>query len=477
MRRTAIAALVVHALLCAAPAARAASDSELAEIRRQIEELKTSYERRIQALEERLKQAESASRQATEAAGKAETAAQSAESAAAQANSRPQAANAFNPAISLVLQGQYGWIQPNPDTYRIQGFIPPSSNLAVGARGFNLGESELILTAGVDPYFTGRLVAALTPDNHAEVEEAFAETTRLPHGFTLRAGRWRSAIGYLNEQHPHAWDFVDAPLPYQAFFGGSYLAQGIQARWVAPTDIYVELGLEGGQGLTFPGTANNTSGFSATSLFAKFGGDLGTSYSWLAGISQVRASPKDRTFDDVDSAGAQVTNSFSGNSTTTIADFVLKWAPDGNPAERNFKFQTEYFWRSESGTATFDQNGASNVVAGPVSAPYSSRQSGWYAQAVYQFVPRWRVGLRYDRLDSGTVKNQLASGLGLSPADFPVLASYNPSRLAVMMDFSPTEFSRLRFQAMKDYIAGGVTGNQYWVQYIMSIGPHGAHQF
>jgi len=58
-----------------------------------------------------------------------------------------------------------------------------------------------------------------------------------------------------------------------------------------------------------------------------------------------------------------------------------------------------------------------------------------------------------------------------------VLASYNPSRIAAMVDFSPTEFSRLRFQAMKDYVAPDVTGYQYWLQYIMSIGPHGAHQF
>jgi len=477
MRRTNLAALVVYALLCTAPVAHAASDNELAEIRKQIDDLKASYERRIQALEERLKQAESATKQATETAGRAHSAAQSAESAAAQASSRPAAANAFNPAISLILQGQYGWLHPDPDTYRIQGFIPASSDVAVGARGFNLGESELVITAGVDPYFTARLVAALTPDNEAEVEEAFAQTTRLPFGFTLRAGRWRSAIGYQNEQHPHAWDFVDAPLPYQAFFGGSYLAQGIQARWVAPTDLYIELGFEGGQGLTFPGTANNTSGFTATSLFAKLGGDIGTSYAWLAGISQVRASPKDRTFEDVDSAGSLVTNSFSGNSNTTIADFVLKWAPNGNPAERNFKLQGEYFWRSEDGTATFDQYGSSNVFPGPLSAPYSSRQSGWYAQAVYQFVPRWRVGLRYDRLNSGSVTNQLASGLGLTQADFPVLAAYKPSRIAAMVDFSPTEFSRLRFQAMKDYVADGVTGYQYWLQYIMSLGPHGAHQF
>ncbi len=34
-------------------------------------------------------------------------------------------------------------------------------------------------------------------------------------------------------------------------------------------------------------------------------------------------------------------------------------------------------------------------------ANYRNTQSGWYLQGVYQFTPRWRVGARYDSLDSG----------------------------------------------------------------------------
>ena len=34
-----------------------------------------------------------------------------------------------------------------------------------------------------------------------------------------------------------------------------------------------------------------------------------------------------------------------------------------------------------------------------VANPYSSAQSGWYAQAVYQFMPAWRTGYRYDQLE------------------------------------------------------------------------------
>lgn len=47
------------------------------------------------------------------------------------------------------------------------------------------------------------------------MEEAFIQTTALPHGLRVKAGRCLSNIGYLNDQHAHTRDFVDVPLAYQ----------------------------------------------------------------------------------------------------------------------------------------------------------------------------------------------------------------------------------------------------------------------
>jgi hypothetical protein len=47
---------------------------------------------------------------------------------------------------------------------------------------------------------------------------------------------------------------------------------------------------------------------------------------------------------------------------------------------------------------------------------YESAQPGWYLQGVYQFWPRWRVGLRFDRLDSGDLSNGLALAALAGPA-------------------------------------------------------------
>jgi hypothetical protein len=46
-----------------------------------------------------------------------------------------------------------------------------------------------------------------------------------------------------------------------------------------------------------------------------------------------------------------------------------------------------------------------------------------------------------------------------------------------MFDYSPSEFSRLRLQLARDQSRPGVTDNQIFLQYIMSLGTHAAHSF
>jgi hypothetical protein len=395
--------------------------------------------------------------------------------AAALASAVPQAhaqENAFNPSISLILQGTAARSSQDPASYQITGFAPSGGEVAPAPRSFSLGESELIVAGNIDPYFRGQLVAALTPENEIEVEEAFFQTLGLGQGFTLKGGRFLSGIGYQNEIHQHAWDFQDAPLPYKAFLGGRFNDDGVQLRWLAPTDLFLEFGAELGRGRAFPSAESSRNGAGAWSLFGHAGGDLGASTAWRAGLSYLQTKPEGRAFEDTDSLGNPVSQSFTGTSKLWIADFVLKWAPSGNATLTSFKLQGEYFRRNESGSLTYDDGTA-------VSGAYASRQSGWYLQGVYQFMPRWRVGLRYDRLDHGTVDNAIVTGgVGPSAADFGLLmTAHDPSRSTVMLDWSGTEFSRLRLQLASDNSRAGVTDNQVLLQYIFSLGAHGAHKF
>ena len=467
--------LGVTALVVAATASLpvAAQDAELLKIREEIRQLREAYESRIQSLERRLAEAEAR-------APRVEQVAQPSVPAAAGATTQPSRENAFNPAISLILQGTAARSSRDPDTYQITGFAPSGGEVAPAPRGFSLGESELIVTASIDPYFSGQLVAALTPQNELEVEEAFFQTLGIGRGFTVKGGRFLSGIGYQNEIHQHAWDFQDAPLPYKAFLGGRWNDDGLQLKWLAPTDLFIELGAEVGRGRAFPSTDRSRNSPGAWTLFGHLGGDIGASTAWRAGLSYLQASPRDRGFQDLDSLGNPAGQSFSGKSALWIADFVAKWAPDGNAAATNFKLQGEYFRRNEKGSLAYDDTAQAAPQFGAVlTGDYKSRQSGWYLQGTWQFMPRWRAGLRYDRLDSGSVDNAIvANGLGPTANDFPLLmTAYNPTRHTAMLDWSPTEFSRLRLQFASDKSRMGVTDNQALLQYIFSLGAHGAHRF
>jgi hypothetical protein len=472
MYRTMLYAVAL-AMASSAPLVARAQETDLTKIREEIRQLKEAYEKRIEALEKRLQAAE------IRAAGTEPGAAQ-APSAIAQSGARPASASAFNPAISLILQGTAASSSQDPGNYQITGFAPTGGEVAPPRRGLSIAESELVLSASIDPYFRGLLIAALTPENEVEVEEAYFQTLALGRGFTLKGGRFLSGIGYQNEIHQHFWDFQDAPLAYKAFLGGRLNDDGLQLRWVAPTALFAELGAEIGRGRPFPATDNNRNGVNAWSVFGHLGSDLGASTAWRAGLSYLDASPRERAFEGSDSLGNAVTQSISGKSRLWIADFILKWAPGRNASVTNFKLQGEYFQRREDGTLAYDDSAQAAPQFGTrFESAYSSRQSGWYLQGVYQFMPHWRVGYRHDRLDYGSVANGIvANGLGPVAADFPLLmTAHNPRRDTVMLDWSATEFSRLRLQLASDRSRVDATDRQALIQYIFSLGAHGAHRF
>jgi hypothetical protein len=390
------------------PSAFAAGDAELAEIRKEIRELKAAYESRIQALEQRLQQAETRPPEAP-----------------SPAPSSGSSASAFNPAISAILAGTFANLSRDPAGFSIPGFAR-GGDIGPGRRGFGLGESEVALSANVDPSFAGTLIVSVTPEDTVAVEEAYGQYLTAPLGLAPKFGRFLSGIGYLNEQHAHAWDFVDAPLAYQAFLGGQYRSDGVQLKWIAPLDQFVELGAEAGNGDAFPGSQRSGNGAGSVALYAHTGGDIGDYQNWRAGVSWLKAKSED--------------NGIEADSRIGIADFVWKYVPSGNALNGSFKVQGEYF---------------SGRVRDAV------RQTGWYLQGVYQFLPEWRVGTRFERLDP--------RGVGE--------VSYAPRKSSVMVDYNPSEFTRIRLQLARSQLQPDLADNQVFVQYILSLGAHGAHKY
>ncbi len=457
----------------------AADTPELAEIRAEIKQMRDSYEARLKSLEQRLqieqeKNAKLQTSVATPAAA-AQTAALTAALTAVPAAAPKSAvagANQFNPAISLILTGTYTNLSQPPESLRLPGPLPRSRLPGEGpSRGFGIGESELTLSAAVDPHFSGQLTFALDGKEAVSVEEAFIDAHELGQGLKLRFGRFFSSLGYQNSQHAHAWDFVDAPLAYQGLLGGQATTNGLQLKWLAPVDRFFELGAEIGKDTanTFAGSERSKNGMGSSLLFAHLGDDLGDSASWRVGLSYLRTGGDALQIpaDDLNVAGDVTANVSNRHAKIWIADGVFKWAPQGNGTHRYFKLQGEYARRSENGEASL----AGADAPGPATTRYTSRQSGWYVQGIYQFDPGWRTGVRYDRLNAGT---QALVGVILPPG-----ASVNdsPRRTSVMLDWNRSEFSRIRLQLTRDKTRFDLTDNQIYLQYIMSLGAHGAHSF
>lgn len=354
----------------------------------------------------------------------------------------------FNPDISLILNGVYGSLSQDPENYTIPG-ITLGEESGPGPQGLSLAESELVVSANVDDWFFGRFTAALTPENSIEVEEAFIETLSIPYGFTVKAGRFYSELGYLNTKHPHEWDFYDQPLIYRAFLANQYGDDGIQLRWLAPTNLYLEFGSELYRGESYPagGAANNGKG--TYTVFATTGGDVNVSNSWLAGLSYLSAKADPRLTEEDSLA-------FVGDTTQLTAYLVWKWAPRGNSYDQNLTIQTAYMKNNEDGVYS---------TGGPI----ENNRHGWYAQVVYQFIHGWRAGLRYDWMHIDN-PGPAFSGTALDPQN------HDPSRYSVMVDYSHSEFSRIRLQYNRDN-SGLTAENEIYLQYIMSLGAHGAHRF
>ncbi len=358
--------------------------------------------------------------------------------------------NAFNPEISLILSGQYAHYDHDPASRVIAG-QPLGGESPLPPAGLSLAESELVVSANVDDRYYGRFTASLAPDNSVAVEEAFVQTLALPAGLALQAGRFYSDLGYQNSRHAHQWDFVDQPLVYQAFVGNQYGDDGLQLRWLAPTDLYLELGGELFRGDAFPAGGAGRGGAGTRVAFVNGGGDVGDSASWKAGLSLLDARAVDRPSDE----GQLI---FNGHVRLWTLYGVWKWAPQGNAYDRSLVLQAAWMRNEERG----DYSGAAT-------GSLNQHRDGAYVQGVYQFRHGWRAGLRLDGLRVPAPPPALA-GSALDPA------GHAPRRASAMLDYAHSEFSRIRLQYNRDQ-SGPQSDNQWFLQYTMSLGAHGAHRF
>lgn len=354
-------------------------------------------------------------------------------------------ANAFNPAISIILNGSYSHHSMAPAAFVRSGF-PLAGEGRPSANGFSLGESEVSFAANIDDKFYGQLTATVESEDGEDrigLEEAYIESTALPNGFSLRLGRFYSGIGYLNGHHAHTDNFFDRPLAYQAFLGNQYGDDGVQLRWVAPTALFFEVGGEAFRGQNYPGGGAQNGGLGTRTLFAHLGGDAGTDNEWLVGVSAL----KTRT------SGGE--DGFSGDVTLLVADGTWKWAPNGNFKDGGITLRGEYMRDRRNGLYV-------DLADATIIAPWDGNRSGAYLEGVYRFNRSWDIGYRYDKL--------------WGDARLP-FTSFDPDRHSFELTWRNSEFSLFRLQLSHERPNAAGTDTAITLQYQTSLGAHGAHKF
>ena len=337
--------------------------------------------------------------------------------------------------------------------------------------GFNLRHLELQVSAEVDPYFKASAIAAIDLES-AELEEAVMETTSLPYGLKIKGGKFFSDFGYINAQHSHSWDFTDQPLIYQLALGAHGLNdKGLQLSWLAPTPFYLMAGAEAFQG---DGEAPLFSYVGEEPLPTRDGPRIGVG--WLKigpnlpgnhglQFGLFAATGKHQEAHDGNEDGEE-DHWLDGDSSFWGADAVYKYNASQAYGQGDVIVQAEYFSLKK------DMNLIAHDLAPQlVGNSRVDEQDGYYVQMTYGFLPRWRAGLRWEQVGL-TNQSELPNG---STEEFD-----SSNRASAMVDFTPSEFSRIRLQANQgsyETEEGREEVTEFFVQWMVALGAHGAHAF
>ena len=347
-------------------------------------------------------------------------------------------------------------------------------------RGFTLQQGELSLAGAVDPYFTGQAHIVFT-DEVVELEEAFLTTQRLPVGLQARAGYFLTEFGRINPTHPHAWQWLDQPVINTRLFGGDGLRNtGFRLAWLLPVPWFSQLyfGLQNASGVTstsFLGEsdagghdhgheeeAEEPTGIGGRPIVTQSVHDLGDLLylaRWEHGFAVT-----DTVEAKVGTSALFGPNSSGPHGRTRIygGDAVVKWRP--SDSFRGWPFLT---WETEVMSRDFD----ADAVDEPDHMLPSATLNDWglYTQLLYGFTYGWAAGLRYE----------YATGSGASVGG----RSADPfrddrHRVAPLLSWRPTEFSRLRLQYNFD-AAQHLDGDAHsvWLGVEILYGSHPAHNF
>jgi len=356
------------------------------------------------------------------------------------ATASPQAPAPVEPQAGAAQLPNYGGASAtakvfNPDMGVIGNFVAGMGRNQINpVPALSLQESEVSLQAIVDPYARADFFLAYG-EQGVEVEEGYVTFPALPGGFRLRGGKMRAAFGRVNAFHNHTLPWVDRPLVTFNLLGGSLEEAdiGIKDAGVsvsrilpAPKGIFLEATGEmyrGDSGSLFQ--ASRRSDASAVAHLKGYG-DFTENTNLELGFSYARGH-----------------NDTGSNFITELygLDATLRWKPVRRAIYHSLAARTEAMWsRREETLAT-------------------QRAFGFYGSLEYQLSRRWFTGGRYDWTERARNAAQHDSGGSL------------------VLTYWPSEFNQIRGQLRRTRYAEGTTANEFLVQFLFTLGAHGAHPF
>lgn len=346
-----------------------------------------------------------------------------------------------------------------------------SRGLALGTRdqGLGLGHSDLLVRGALSPQLSAEAIVGFhTQDGKLEnhLENAWLQTRALPAGLQVRAGRFASQVGYLNELHPHTDDFTERPLLHRAFLGGHWYDDGARLNWTAPTSFYLRFGAEVFSGQKWVKETAEGSGSGVTALNVKTGADINANQSWQWGLSHLN-NRREALVEEHGHTGSEHAHAaaFTGKR-MWMSDLVWKWAPDGNNRNQQLRMVWEYAQVSQLNR--FADN--------------DKRHSASSLGAVWRFNQAWEVGLRNDWLRVN--KPELHNDNGTWVHEFPA----GKLRENVwMVAYKPTHMQTLRVQLTQqnahgmnesgEAIFANPAKRSVQLHYVVGFGAHGAHAY
>jgi hypothetical protein len=359
----------------------------------------------------------------------------------------PALAGVVNPDISVIGQPLMRWTD--------DPFDPSRKRLT-----FDVGETEFVFDAALNPYARGTFVAALS-DEGFELEEGYIQFVRgLPPGLAIKGGKYRLGFGKFNPVHPHAMPFAERPRILAAYLPGdeAFNETGVQvSERLAIGDMALTFSADVLQGDSFR-VPRESSGASNDPIDVDALGDR-EDEPRPAGLGRVSlfVPVGDRSGIELGASGTQGTNNAAAATRTTVLGGDVR-------AKLWTNARSYVVLHGEVLSLNREDAGWDEVAAAYTSA--ETKPMGGFVFADWNFNTRYNVGAGFESWENPGLED-------VTDTVFRVFGGFS------LME--ETTAFRLDFEHWQPGAPSGSPDpdavNTITLRVLYSMGPHKAHQF